>query len=166
MRITPCQQRFTAAYMLVECLIYIAVLAVVMEIAFSAFYRYLTNSHELARNAHDILRTVQAGESWRADVREAVAPPQIVSADGLTAFEIPQSNLRVAYLFDEGSIWRKAGEAPPKEILSGVKVSTIVKDQRDRVTSWRWEIELRTKKKVIHLRPLFTFQAVPTQKLP
>ena len=36
-------------------------------------------------------------------------------------------------------------------------------DQRGPVTTWRWEIELRSDKKEAKLRPLFSFQAVPVR---
>src|SRR5262249_52773652 len=77
----------TRGYILIELLIYIAVLAVVMEVAFSAFYRCLGNTRDLARNADDILKTLAAGEAWRADIRLATGPLETVTQADLTAFE-------------------------------------------------------------------------------
>src|SRR2546430_1745863 len=93
-------------YLLIEYLIYIAVLAVVMELAFSAFYRCLDNSRDLARNAEDILRVLRVGELWRSDIREAVAAPAITKEGDLTACEIPKAGSLVVYAFADGGIWR------------------------------------------------------------
>jgi hypothetical protein len=152
---------FCGGYLLIEYLIYIGVLAVVMGLAFSAFYRCLDNSRNLARQAEDVLRVLNTGELWRKDVREAVDPPRLISEGDLTALEIPKRGHLVVYLFDDGSIWRKDGAAAPRDILGRVKNSRMIEDRRERITSWRWEIELATKKKAVRLRPLFTFQAVP-----
>jgi type II secretory pathway component PulJ len=153
-------------YLLIEYLIYIAVLAVVMEVAFSAFYRCLDNSRDLARNSEDILRVLRVGEVWRADIRGAVAPPRIIVEGNLSACEIPQTNSLIVYLSGDGSVWRKQGEAAPREVLPRVKASRILKDAHKDVTSWRWELELATRKKVVRLRPLFTFEAVPAHPMP
>jgi hypothetical protein len=153
-------------YLLVECLIYIAVLAVVIEVAFSAFYRCLDNSRGLVRNSNDIRRVLDLGERWRVDVRKAVDTPRIVEGDGYTALEIPQVDSLVAYVLADRSIWRKEGDSSPKEVLNGVKAAIFVKDPRANVVCWRCELELTTKKKNVHVRPLFTFEAVPARHRP
>ena len=160
------QGRATAGYLLIEYLIYIAVLAVVMEVAFSAFYRCLDNSRDLARNSEDILRVLRVGEVWRADIRGAVAAPRIIVEGNVSACEIPQTNNLIVYVSGNGSIWRKQGEGAPREVLPRVKASRILKDSRQNVISWRWEIELATRKKVVRLRPLFSFEAVPGRPMP
>lgn len=151
-------------FFLVEYLIYIAVLAVVMGVAFSAFYRCLDNSRALARNAEDILTTLSAGERWRQDIRRAVATPEIVDEGVLTACEIPTASGRVAYIFADGAVWRKDPEADARLLLPRVRSSRMVQDQRQHVTAWRWEVELRPKKTNVRLRPLFTFLAVPPRE--
>jgi len=151
----------SGGYTLIEYLVYMAVFAVVLAVAFSAFYQYLGNFRDLARNSEDILQALDAGELWRADMRQAIGVPEIVNEEGLTAFEIPKTNGPVAYILTGRSIWRKEGEAPPRQLLVRVKESHLVQDRRERVTAWRWELELLTKKKGGRLKPLFTFQAVP-----
>ncbi len=59
-------------FTLIECMIYIVVLAVVMGLGFSAFYRFLENWRDLARSSEDILQVLKAGELWRADIRSTV----------------------------------------------------------------------------------------------
>src|SRR5215470_16859351 len=81
--------RHRGGYLLVECLVYIAVLAVVMGVAFSAFYRCLSSWRDLARNTDDIARVLKAGEIWRADIRAAAGPLQPVEGPDFSALEIP-----------------------------------------------------------------------------
>src|SRR5262245_40944303 len=52
--------------MLIDCLAYIALLALILTMAFAAFYRANDYSRELSRNTADITRALQAGERWRA----------------------------------------------------------------------------------------------------
>jgi hypothetical protein len=158
--------RASGGYLLIEYLIYIAVLAVVMEVAFSAFYRFLNHSRDLARNTDEILRTMQVGELWRADIRAATAPPEVRSAEGVSACEITRTNGTVAYVFGDGAVWRQEASAPAKIVLPRVRASTMIHEQRQGITCWRWELELQTRHKVVRVRPLFTFQAVPSLTTP
>ena len=68
----------TRGYSLIECLVYIAVLAVVLNLSFVAYYRYDQHTHSLRRNADDITRALRAGERWREDVRTASASPHVI----------------------------------------------------------------------------------------
>jgi hypothetical protein len=139
-------------------------------LALSAFYRCMSYSKNLARNADDIARALQAGERWREDVRAATGPFKLVSAEASVgqALHIPQKAGEVIYLFIDGAVLRQSGtNAPWIPALSGVKSSRMEKDERQRVVSWRWEVELKNKQKVARVRPLFTFQAVaPEQQSP
>lgn len=153
-------------YLLIEYLIYIAVLAVVMGVAFAAFYRFLDHARDLARNTDDILRTLQVGELWRADIRAAIAPPEARIGQGANACEITRTNGPVVYLFGDGAIWRQEGSAAAKVVLPRVRASAVSREQRHGITCWRWEVELQTRRKIVRVRPLFTFLAVPLQTTP
>src|SRR5213593_4873328 len=65
--------------MLVDCLVYLAIWTVVVGLAFSAFFRCMSYSKNLARNADDIARALKAGERWRQDVRAASGPFKLVA---------------------------------------------------------------------------------------
>ena len=142
-------------YSLVECLVYIAVFAVVLNLSFVAYYRYDQHTRNLRRNADDITRALRAGERWREDVRTAIAPPHAIG-NGLV---IPQQSGEVAYIFTDGAVWRQTG-ATRTIVLKQVKASTISDDSRQRVNAWRWELELASPQKIVLVRPLFTFTAV------
>jgi hypothetical protein len=159
------QTESQGGYALIEYLVYIAVLAVVMGVAFNAFYRCLDTSRDLVRSTEDILRVLNVGEVWRADIRKAVASPRVARDGPVSACEIPHASGLVVYIAVEGSVWRKQGDAPPRQVLTRVKTSSILTDPRRKVAPWRWEIELTTRRKGVRLRPLFTFEAVPARPL-
>jgi len=149
--------------MLVDCLVYLAIWVVVVGLAFSAFYRCMNYSKNLARTADDIARALKAGERWREDVRAASGPLERVSGQASVeqALHIPQKTGEVIYRFIDGAVLRQSGtNASWIPALTGVKSSRMEKDERQRVVSWRWEVELKNKQKVARVRPLFTFQAV------
>src|SRR5438128_5034595 len=79
-------------FMLVDCLVYLAIWAVVVGLAFSAFFRSMSYSKNLARNADDIAPALQAGERWREDVRAATGPFKLVTGQASVeqALHIPQ----------------------------------------------------------------------------
>jgi Tfp pilus assembly protein PilE len=142
-------------YSLVECLVYIAVFAVVLNLSFTAYYRYDQHTRNLRRNSDDIVRAMRAGERWREDVRTAIASPHVIE----NGVAIPQQSGEVAYVFADGAVWRQTG-ATRVVVLKDAKASTISDDSRQRVNVWRWELELASPQKVVLVRPLFTFTAV------
>ncbi len=142
-------------YSIIECLVYIAVFVVVLNLSFIAYYRYDQHTRNLRRNADDIVRAMHAGERWREDIRAAIAPPHTI-ANGLV---IPQQSGEVAYIFADSAVWRQTG-ATRTIVLKQVKTSTISSDSRQRVNAWRWELELASPQKVVLVRPLFSFTAV------
>ena len=142
-------------FMLIECLVYIVILAVVFDLAYAAYYRCQTNSANLRRNAQDIAITMRAGECWRADIRAAKAPPKL-AGDKLV---ITQAAGEVVYEFVDNTMWRQVGPARIA-LLRRLRASTMQADARSQVTSWRWEVELMAGKKTPRIRPLFTFTAV------
>jgi Tfp pilus assembly protein PilE len=142
-------------FLLLECMLYILLLAVVIDLSFIAYYRYDQHTRNLRRNADDIVRTVHAGERWREDVRTAIAPPHVIE-NGLA---IPQQSGEVAYVFADDAVWRQTA-ATRVAVLRQVKVSTMAADSRQHANVWRWELELASPQKVVLVRPLFTFTTV------
>jgi len=139
------------AFTLVECIVYIAVLTVVLTLAYPLFCRSLKGSNDLRRNADDIVRVIHTGERWREDVRRATAPPRL---DG-NALHIPHGTGEVLYAFTNGVVWRGS-----VAVLQGVRTSQMELDSRQQVESWRWELELASSRKPVRMRPLFSFEAV------
>ena len=153
--------RSMGGYALVECLVYISLLAIVSGLAFAAFYRVWDNSNKLNRHAADILRALNAGERWRADIRSSVAAPQLAESGGQTILRLPQAKGEIHYAFKDGTVFRKAEAASTwHALLPQVNSSHMQAEPRSRVSGWRWEIELKALANTPRVRPLFTFQAV------
>ena len=152
-----------SGFLLEECLVYLVISSLLLGLAFAAFYRVMDNARSLRRNAADIARALKAGERWRDDVHRAAGPVRlVVSEDGGTvqAFHVPQRTGEVVYFFTETNVLRRADpDAPWVEALGAVKHSRLVRDLREGVAAWRWEMELDPGRKEPLVRPLFTFQA-------
>ena len=156
-------RRAERGIMLLEAIVYVALLAVVLALALGAFYTGLENNRNLTRNADDITRTLKAGERWRADVRLVTGAPEIganATATNVT-LSLPRGNDAVKYALRDGVMFRRGlGETNETPLLAGVARSEFVRDPRTNATAWRWEVELAGRQKVARVRPLFTFQAV------
>jgi len=63
--------RVRAGYLLLECLVYIAVFAVITGLGLMAFYQCWDNSKALRLTTDDVTAALRAGERWRADMRGA-----------------------------------------------------------------------------------------------
>ena len=146
-------------FSLLECLAYIALLAVVLGIATKLFFQAWDDSKALRRNADDIVRVMHAGDRWRADVRSATGPVQVADADGGEQLRIPAATGEIVYTFSNGELRRQN-----RLWLSNIKASQMRSDLRQTVTAWRWKLELKTVKKTARWRPLFTFEAVARQR--
>jgi hypothetical protein len=150
---------------LIECLVYIALVFVVLGLATTAFYRCFDNMKALRRNADDITTALHAGELWREDIRAATRPVTFDAAAQI--LRLPRSDREVAYQFSEAQILRRASaDAPWIVLLSRVEKSQMQTDARPQVTAWRWELELKTLRQPATVRPLFTFTAVPGAQIP
>ena len=157
------------AYLIIEALVYIAVVFVLLGAGYAAMYRCVDNSIALRRNADDITSALHAGERWRADVRSATSQARLETTDAgqLLSFESPKGP--VSYRFSTNAILRSVGAGPWTRLLPNVKSSTMRSDPRQYASPWCWELELapRTQGSVKpgRVRPLFTFIAVPEGNL-
>ncbi len=162
------KSRAASGYSLLECLVYITALGIIMELAFAAYYRIDLHHRRLARNAADLVRTLQAGERWREDVRSTIGKLEWRGTGADQELRIPQAKGEVAYAFRQGTVWRRTTPGGPwMELLPEVKTSRMVADPRKQVTAWQWELELQSTQKVVRVSPLFTFEAsVPNRTKP
>ena len=142
---------------------YLAGLVIVMSLAYGAYYRTAAASSGMRRNADDITKTLQCGERWREDVRNATGDLSVSQTDQRQVVSIPQKSGEVIYRFENDTIRRSSDGKTWNPILRNVKASQVFKDNRKQVVAWRWEVELNAVKKA-KVRPLFTFQAVSAKK--
>ena len=145
-------------FTLIECLVYMSVLAVVLGIASAAFYRCWDDNKAMTRNGNDIVRTLKAGEIWRDDMRAATGPIQIATTNSEQTVRIPRGNKELIYSFANGEVRKQMDTNSAWQIvLSKVKSSQMQIDKREQVTAWRWEVELESTRKksphapVVHL---------------
>jgi hypothetical protein len=147
--------------LLIDCIVYIAVLTVVLAIGTKAFWRCWDANRALGRNARDVVVALNAGEQWRADVRAASGPIQLDNADGVERLRIPGSRGEIIYSLTRGELRRQGPAATEAVVLRKVESSRMQPDPRPHVAAWRWELALPGDRKDTGLRPLFTFEAVP-----
>jgi len=161
MKLRHSNSRCRLGIALLDCLVYIALLALLLGLAFTCHYETIQHTRRLSNNTTDIVRTLQAGERWRDDVRRAIEAPRLEQAGSETLLLLPQTNGVVRYTFRDGVVLRQAlPNTNWVEALPNAKRSEMLRDQRSRVTMWRWELELQSQRGTRHLIPLFTFQAV------
>lgn len=150
--------RRTRGITLIECLVYIGALAVVLGMGMAAYQSSLDHTISLRRNTDDITQALSAGEYWRADIRAATQPPRFDETAQI--LHIPQAKGEVAYQFSEEQVSRRgSADGVWTVILPRVQQSEMIRDARAQVTAWRWELELRSYRLEVMIRPLFTFTA-------
>jgi len=146
---------------LLDCVVYMGVLMLLLGLAFAAFYRVHDHTKRITRNTADIVRALNAGERWRADVRGAISTPRLEVKEGVSILLLPHTVGEIAYAFKDGRVFRSDGlEHPWIPVLNEVENSKMVLDKRRHVTAWRWELELKAGKPAGQTKPRFSFQAV------
>jgi hypothetical protein len=164
-RRTESQRPTQRAYLLIEALVYIALIGAVLSIGYTAMYRCLDSSIALRRNADDIVSALQAGERWRADIRAATSQPRAELIENVQLLRLDSPRGPVTYRFGTNGVSRQLAGGGWVNLLPRVKSSSMIADPREHTTAWRWELELQPRVtasiKPGHLRPLFTFIAVP-----
>jgi len=142
--------------MLIDCLIYIALVAVILGLAFAAFFRTLEFTTHLDRNTTEIIRVLEAGERWREDVRSTKREAQVLRSTEEFSLRLPREQGYVAYIVREGAVFREEG-GNRVQVMGNVKTAGFYHERRQHVAAWRWELELQGSQKATRLRPLFTF---------
>jgi len=155
-------------FSLIECLVYISLFALFINLVMSAYVSAHSASENLRRTAEDITRALDSGERWREDVRTATAPPRLITENGQTWLALPHGTNTIFYTHFGSAVWRlNSTNAAWQPVLTRVQASLMEADARAHVTAWRWEVELQMKDDKKHTRPLFTFLApAATEKKP
>jgi Tfp pilus assembly protein PilE len=149
----------SSGYLLLEALVFMALLVVILNLAYAAYWRCADNAKRLQQNADDILAAVQAGERWRDDIR--LAQDAVLDPHGVNLI---QSDGAIEYRFEQQAVWRHSTRTGQTiRLLSKVKTSTMQPEGRRQVRAWRWEVEVQSRKAPPYLHPLFTFEAVPAK---
>jgi hypothetical protein len=152
--------RIQVGYLLMECIVYMAVFAIITGVGMATFYLCWDDSKALLYATDDIAAALHAGERWRADIRSATGKITIeTTADG-ECLRIPRGTNELIYSFSAGAVHRKFASSDfSGSLLPTVKASQMVMDKRGPVSAWRWELELKSRREEIRLPLLFTFEA-------
>jgi hypothetical protein len=146
--------------MLIECLAYIAVFAILLGGATTVFYFCWDHTQAVIFSADDITSALRAGERWRADVRSATGSISVTATVAGEAVQIPEGEKEIIYRFESGEVRRQTTSSEYSELLlPKVKTSQMKMDARGEVRAWRWELELAQRRKETNLPLRFTFEA-------
>jgi hypothetical protein len=152
-------RRRHAGMMLLECLVYIFVFAIVLGGATTVFYYCWDHSQALIYATDGITSALHTGERWRADVRAATGKIAIETTAAGEVVRIPQGARTLSYRFESGEITRQTSMTDkPVLLLANVKTSQMEMDARGPVTAWRWELETVSRRKETLLPLRFTFE--------
>jgi len=156
--------RGASGVLLIECLVYVFVFAILLGGATTVFYFCWDHSRAVIFTTDDIASALRAGERWRADVRAATGKITVeTNATGEVA-RIPEGARTVFYRFESGEVRRQISTSDYQELLlAKVKTSEMKLDARGAVSAWRWEVELLPRRKEANLPLLFTFEAAQTR---
>jgi hypothetical protein len=143
-----------------ECLVYIAVFAILLGGATTVFYYCWDHSTALIGATDDIASALHAGERWRADIRTATGKITVETNAIGERVQIPEGATVVSYNFESGEVSRQFSlTAKPLLLLANVKASQMTMETHGLVNAWRWELKLVPLRKETHLPLLFTFEA-------
>jgi hypothetical protein len=153
-------RRRLAGILLVECVVYFSVFAIITGVGFAAFYLCWNQSTAMVRATEDIGLALHAGERWRADVRHATGKISLKKSAAGEEMRIPGRTGTVVYRFETNTMFL---EVPARHtsavLLAKVKSSQMILDPRNVVTAWRWELELNQRRPETKLPLAFTFEA-------
>lgn len=152
--------RRCAGVSLIECLVYIAVFALLLGGGMAAFYFCWDHTRAVIFTTGEIESVLHAGETWRADVRAATGKITVETAVEQETVKIPEGEKEIIYRFSNGELRRENSTQPGSRLLlERVKSSEVKTASREGVAAWRWELELTPRRKETQFPLLFTFEA-------
>ena len=145
---------------LIECLVYVAVFAILLGIGMASFYFCWDHTRATVSTANEIESALRAGEGWRADVRAATGDISVETTESGETVKIPEGGQEVLYRFSGGELRREIpSQNHSRLLLVKVKASAMKTAARENVKAWRWEVELTAPRKENRFPLLFTFEA-------
>jgi hypothetical protein len=157
--------RGIAGILLIQCMVYIAVFAILLGVGTAAFFLCWDHSKALVYATDDIGAALRAGERWRADVRSATGIISVEQSATGEVVHIPAPEKEIVYRFESGEVRREFPATHISQLLlPKVNGSQMSVENRSGVTAWRWELDLLVRRPETQLPLLFTFEAA--QKTP
>ncbi len=103
--------RRRSAVMLIECLVYIAVFAILTGIGLASFYFCWDHTRATIYAADEVESALRAGEAWRADVRAATGKISVATTATGELVTIPDGEMRIVYRIKAGELSREIPRA-------------------------------------------------------
>jgi type II secretory pathway component PulJ len=152
--------RVRTGYLLLECMFYIVVFAIITGLGLATFFLCWDNSKALRYSTDDIASALRAGERWRADIRGATGKITVETTPSGEFLCIPYGTNQIIYHFTTGEIHRQlASSGFAGSMLTAVEASHMVMDRRGPVSAWRWELELEPHLGITRVPLQFSFEA-------
>lgn len=147
--------------LLIECMVYIVVFAILLGVGTAAFYVLWDDSAALRNTADDVTVALRAGEAWRADIRNASGKIRTQTSSDGVLLEIPQRGSDIFYRLSGDTLWRKTQPANSwTPVLRRIKTSQMEIENRDGIKAWCWELQLMPRHVRAKMPLLFSFEAV------
>jgi hypothetical protein len=127
---------------LVELLMYAGLLFLFVGIAYGTVDRLWLETRRLEKRADSLRGLVQAGEQWRADIRQSSADPT-VDADGL-GISIPTGTNQVRWTVEKplGLACRDAGGGDIRIYPWPLQAAAFAAAKRGSTAGWTWDLTL------------------------
>ncbi len=139
----PSQRRRASGLLLVECVVYVAVFAILLGVGTAAFYFCWDHTRAVIGTADEVESALRAGETWRADVRVATGAITAESTPAGETLHIPAGGQEILYRFAEGELRREVPtQNNSRVLLERVRSSDMKTASRDGVNACCWELEL------------------------
>jgi hypothetical protein len=155
--------RHRTGVVLLECLVYVVVFAILLGLGTAAFYFCWDHTRATIGTTSEIAAALHAGETWRADIRAATGKISVTATPEGELVEIPARTGKVIYRFTSGELRREIPTLNRSHVLvEKTLASAMWAEPREGVSAWRWELELTPPR---HEQPFplqFIFEAVPT----
>jgi hypothetical protein len=163
MKLPPFLSRARAltGILLIECLVYLGVFAILMGLGMAAFYVCSNHAHAVISATDNIASTLRAGERWRADIRAATGAIHVGTRSESETVRIPVGGKTIDYRFNSGEVFRRVASSGISQLLlPKVEWSRMTMQQRGGITAWRWELQLKQSRNHTRMPLVFTFEAV------
>ncbi len=165
MKLRNHRTRNEAGVSLIDCLVYVALFAVLLTCATRFFSVVYHHNKASASAASYTIAALDAARHWRRDIANAKGEPKLIRDDLFDVIRIDQANgNQVSYRVNGTRLERNDGtEWIP--IIRRVASSVMLPDQREHVRAWRWELAMETKSRFLGDPVRFSFTAVPGHPL-
>ncbi len=142
-------------FMLIEALVYIAVLAMLLALSYQVFYKSLTGTRLLGRAGDDIVKVSQIGDKWRDEIRGAES---VNYKDGILS--ISKKDGEAFYSMKDGTLQYRVKDGKWRTLYDRIVKCEFSEPPQDGFTAWEMLVELKSDRKKAKVRPLFSFTAV------